>query len=132
MESADLEDVRILLVEDNSEHRETMALVLQGFGARVYLASTVEEALGRWRLVLPHVIVSDIFLETSTGMGLLRSLRGQGCTVPAVAVTGWGDDDTRAMSANAGFAAHLAKPVAPSVLLTTLTSVLPRRGPMGR
>jgi CheY-like chemotaxis protein len=132
MESADLEDVRILLVEDNSEHRETMALVLQGFGARVYVAGTPEEALSRWRLVLPHVIVSDIFFQTSTGMTLLRSLRGQGCTVPAIVVSGFGDDDTRTMAEQAGFVAHLAKPVAPSVLLSTLTSVLPRRGPWGR
>ena len=126
MESIALEDVRILLVEDNVEHRETMTLLLRGYGARVYAAATAGEALSVWRSFQPHAIVSDIFLTLDTGLGLLRRLRDAGCAVPAVAVTAWGDDDTRASAAEAGYAAHLAKPVAPKVLLATLGRLLGR------
>jgi CheY-like chemotaxis protein len=126
LESIALEDVRILLVEDNVEHRETMTLLLRGYGARVYAAATAGEALSVWRSFQPHAIVSDIFLTLDTGLGLLRRLRDAGCAVPAVAVTAWGDDDTRASAAEAGYAAHLAKPVAPKVLLATLGRLLGR------
>jgi CheY-like chemotaxis protein len=126
VESIALEDVRILLVEDNVEHRETMTLLLQGYGARVYAAATAGEALSVWRSFQPHAIVSDIFLTLDTGLGLLRRLREAGCTVPAVAVTAWGDDDTRASAAAAGYAAHFAKPVSPKVLLATLARLLGR------
>jgi CheY-like chemotaxis protein len=126
LESIALEDVRVLLVEDNGEHRETMTLLLQGHGARVYAAATAGEALSVWRSFQPHAIVSDVFLTLETGLSLLRRLREAGCVAPAVAVTAWSDDETRALTAAAGYAAHLAKPVSPKVLLATLARLLGR------
>lgn len=127
----DLDDVRILLVEDNVDHRVTMTLVLKGLGGCVYTAASAREALTLWRFIAPDVIVSDVFLPVDTGMTMLRELRQQGCSVPAIAVTAWGDDKTRAAAAEAGFAAHLEKPVTPRVLLSTITSLL-AHGPTGK
>jgi DNA-binding response OmpR family regulator len=121
-----LQDVRILLVEVDVEHRDAVALMLRGYWADVYATASAGEALGVWRSFQPHAIVSDVFLTASTSFWMLRRLRREGCAVPAIAVTAWADADTRAAAADAGFSVFLKKPVAPRVLLTTIQGLLGR------
>ena len=121
-----LEDVSVLLVDDNTDHRATLASYLESFGARVYAFGS-SEALTSWRQVMPEVVVADLVLDT--GMTLIRELRLQGCRAPAIAVAGYSNERTRAFAAACGFNAHLEKPVAPALLLTTITGVLPPRSP---
>lgn len=117
-----LEDVSVLLVDDDTDHRTTLASCLESFGARVYAFGS-SEALRNWREVMPEVVIADLVLDT--GMTLIRELRLQGCLAPAIAVAGYGGDRTRAFAAACGFIAHLEKPVPPALLLTTITGVLP-------
>ena len=58
------------------------------------------------------MLVSDIGLPDGTGLDLIRQVRGQhGLTVPAVALTGFGMEEDLARCREAGFDAHLTKPV---------------------
>ena len=126
MEPIALQDVRILLVEVDVAHRDALTLMLRGYWADVYATTSAGEALGVWRSFQPHAIVSDVFLTASTSFWMLRRLRQEGCTAPAIAVTAWADDDTRAAATDAGFSVFLKKPIAPRVLLTTIQGLLGR------
>jgi CheY-like chemotaxis protein len=118
-----LRNVRVLVVEDSSEHLETLTISLQALGAQVYRATRPSEALSVYWVVHPDVIVCDLMLRGTTGTALLGQLRANGCTAPAIVLTSW-DDDSRAAIAGAGFADHLVRPASPSMLLGSIWRLL--------
>lgn len=123
-----LADVSILLVEDNADEREMLEFVLTREGARVIAVGTVREALAAIAASLPDAIVSDITLPEVDGHRFMRELRSLGpeCggTIPAIAVTGWGDAEDRARSIDSGFQLHLAKPVQIETLVAVLVTLV--------
>ena len=122
-----LSGLRILLVEDEPDARELIALVLTGSGASVETVDTAGDALQRLPLFTPDVLLSDIGLPLESGYDLIRKIRSLSSDirrVPAIALTAFATESDRKMSLSAGFQAHLAKPVEPADLLETIKSVV--------
>ena len=127
-----LDDIRVLLVEDDLDVRQVLALVLELSGATVTPVGSVREALQVLGTVEPHVIVSDIGMPGEDGFALVRRLRAReaadgGANIPAIALTGYVAPEDRSRLLAAGFQAHLRKPVEPDELVATVASLVERR-----
>jgi PAS domain S-box-containing protein len=123
----DLKGLRVLLVEDEPDARELIAMLLKGSGADVEAVDSVGSALQRLPLFLPDVLLSDIGLPRESGYDLIRRVRSLASDVkkvPAIALTAFATENDRKQSLSAGFQAHLAKPVEPAHLLKTIKSVI--------
>jgi PAS domain S-box-containing protein len=121
-----LNGLRILLVEDEPDARELIAILLQGSGATVEAVDSARDALQRLPLFIPDVLVSDIGLPRESGYDLIRQIRAMTSDInkiPAIALTAFATENDRKMSLSAGFQAHLAKPVEPADLLTTIKTL---------
>lgn len=104
------ENLRILLVEDNPDTLRVMARLLGNRGHEVTTAGGVVAALEAWRGRDFDLVVSDIGLPDGSGLELMRRLR-QERPVRGIALSGYGMEQDLRRSAEAGFAAHLTKPV---------------------
>jgi PAS domain S-box-containing protein len=104
---------RILVVDDEDDHAQALALLLEGEGHRVRTASRGEEALAIACEQRPEFILLDIGLPGMDGYELASRLRRQEGSRDAVivAVSGYGQDEDRRRSREAGFDHHLVKPV---------------------
>ncbi|HEV3121052.1 MAG TPA: ATP-binding protein [Isosphaeraceae bacterium] len=102
--------LRILLAEDNLDTLKVMARLLRMRGYEVFTAENLESAL---KIAENHefdMVVSDISLPDGSGLDLMRRLREQG-NVKGIALSGFGMEDDIQRSRDAGFAAHLTKPI---------------------
>jgi signal transduction histidine kinase len=116
----------VLLVEDSADSRETLAEILELLGYHVRLAASAEEALALlsdWR---PAVILSDIGLPGVDGYELIRRVRQmpQLAGVVALAATGYGGHECRQRALDAGFNAHVTKPIDVNALDQQLRDML--------
>lgn len=102
--------LKILLVEDNPDIREFLALVLNRRGHEVTTAESLSKARAAAAERDFHLLISDIELPDGTGLELMRELGG-GRTVAGIALSGFGSKEDVEMSRRAGFAAHLTKPL---------------------
>lgn len=122
-----LDALRILVVDDNPDGRALTALVLTQAGATVQAAASVAEALGLLEVQRPDVLVSDIGLPDKDGYSLIRQIRNSeaehGGFLPAITLTGYARADDRARAFEAGFQAHLPKPVEPAELISVIADV---------
>jgi CheY-like chemotaxis protein len=121
-----LQGLRILLVEDEPDARELIAMVLQSSGAEVEAVDSVKGALETLPHFVPDVLVSDIGLPLESGYDLIRKVRALTTDIketPAIALTAFATENDRRLSLSAGFQAHLAKPVEPANLLKTIKLV---------
>lgn len=109
---------RILVADDNVDSAESMALLLNLLGHEVRTAHDGLEALTLAKEFLPTVILLDIGMPKLNGYETCRQLREQpwGEEATIIAMTGWGQDEDRRRSQEAGFTHHLVKPVDPAVL----------------
>ena len=107
--------VRVLVVEDEMEARESMRLLLQRLGAEVAEAGSARQALETLDRSSFDVLISDIAMPGEDGYALLRAIRAKaperGGRVPAVAVTAGTRPDDRRRALAEGFQAYLPKPV---------------------
>jgi CheY-like chemotaxis protein len=118
----------ILLVEDNPDARETLRLLLELDGHRVTPAETGERAIALAREhAFTHALV-DIGLPDVDGYQVARRIRASpaGRQVILVALTGYGQPEDVRRALDAGFDAHVVKPVDPDTLTKTLAE-LPRK-----
>jgi PAS domain S-box-containing protein len=104
---------RLLVVDDNADVTEMMASFLKLAGYEVWTANDPAEALALAETVRPQVAVVDIGLPVIDGHVLGRELRSRLSETPPIliALTGYGRDQDRLRSREAGFAVHLVKPV---------------------
>jgi PAS domain S-box-containing protein len=122
-----LNGIRILLVEDEPDARELIALALRSSGADVEAVDSAGNALHRLQTFTPDVLLSDIGLPVQSGYDLIRSVRALSSDinkVPAIALTAFATENDRQMSISAGFHAHLAKPVEPGHLIETIKGLV--------
>ena len=105
----------VLVVDDNVDAAESLAILLELAGHEVRTAHSGGEALGILRAWAPQVALLDIGLPDLDGYELAKRLRGLpgGERMLLVALTGWGQDEDRRRAAEAGFDRHLTKPVDP-------------------
>jgi PAS domain S-box-containing protein len=104
---------RILVVDDNLDAARTLDTLLRMRGHEVRMAHTGQEALAVAAEFLPQVVLLDIGLPDMVGYEVARRLRRMPelGNVILIAQTGWGQDEDRRRSREAGFDAHLVKPV---------------------
>jgi signal transduction histidine kinase len=119
-------DYCALIVEDNEDGREMMAMLLDSFGTRVLQAADGAAGLEAARVHLPDIALVDIGLPGMDGYEVARRLRADPATrgMRLVALTGYGllEDQQRALQA--GFDLHLVKPVPPERLREAIVSCL--------
>ena len=116
----------ILLVEDHEDTRDALftALDLEGFHVKV--AASVQAAIEQARGGC-DVLVSDLSLPDGNGFQLIQALHATH-RVPSIALSGFGRDEDVRRSRDAGFDAHLTKPIALEQLMTAIRSLCQRRG----
>jgi CheY-like chemotaxis protein len=102
--------INLLLVEDHKDSAEVMSRLLRAKGYSVETCSTVAEALKISNERHFNLILSDIGLPDGTGIDLIRRIR-EHSSIPAIALTGFGMDQDISRYKEAGFDAHLTKPV---------------------
>ncbi|WP_321914847.1 MULTISPECIES: response regulator [unclassified Paraburkholderia] len=102
--------LNILLIEDHEDTAEVMSQLMRSGGHEVAVAGSVAGALALTASMAFDLVVSDIGLPDGSGIDFIRAFRAQS-TAPAVALTGFGTDDDVRRSVEAGFTAHLTKPV---------------------
>lgn len=117
--------LQVLVVDDNADAAEMLALLLETSGHEVVVAHTAEAALSATNTVTPDACLLDIGLPGMDGKELARRLRAQPHTARAllVAVTGYGQEQDREEALAAGFDHHLVKPVDPARLIALLDNV---------
>jgi signal transduction histidine kinase/ActR/RegA family two-component response regulator len=113
---------RVLLVDDQRDILDGMALLVESAGIEVRAAESAAEAAAVFEAFAPDAVVLDIGLPGEDGYALAKRLRAlAGANPPSlIAMTGYGRDADRAAAEGAGFDVHLTKPVTPEALLATL------------
>jgi len=108
-----------LVVDDVADVTEMLAVLLSHAGYEVVTAASARAALDAARQRQFDVIISDIGMPEMNGYQLAREMRTLPGyeTVPMVAVTGYSMFDDKERSTNAGFNAHMTKPIDPRALL---------------
>ncbi len=104
---------RILVVDDNVDSAISMAMLLRMSGNETRIAHDGEAALQMADSFKPDLVLLDIGLPKLDGYEVARRIRSQpwGSGMHLVAVTGWGQDEDRRNTAQAGFDLHMVKPV---------------------
>jgi CheY-like chemotaxis protein len=115
--------LKILLVEDHGDTAETMATMLRLAGHEVPTAGDVASALQEFERSTPDLVISDLGLPDRSGTDLVRDLRERHPSLRAIALSGYGQESDVDSSREAGFRAHLVKPVDPERLLATIDEV---------
>ena len=119
--------IRVVVVEDNSDIRESVTELLEMIGFQVETASTGPEGLSRIVAARPDVALVDIGLPGFDGYELARRARGQlGAGVGLIAMTGYGQPEDRARALQAGFNEHVTKPISVDDIGSAINRV--RRG----
>jgi CheY-like chemotaxis protein len=109
---------RILVVDDIADSAASLALLLELMGNETRTANDGLAALEVVPAFRPHLVLLDIGMPKLNGYDTARRIREQpgGKDVVLVALTGWGQDEDRRRSHEAGFDFHLVKPVDPAAL----------------
>jgi len=113
---------RVLVVDDNLDSAGSLATLLRLSGHETHAAHDGLQAVEAARELRPDVILLDIGLPGLNGYEVCRAIRGQawGRDIRIVALTGWGQQQDRRRSEEAGFNTHLVKPVDPILLASVL------------
>jgi signal transduction histidine kinase len=114
---------RVLVVDDNADAADLLSMLLEQLGHEVAVANDSRTAISLAASFAPDVAVLDIGLPEMDGYELAAHLRGRS-SLRLVALTGYGGEQDRTKSADAGFDMHLVKPVD----VDTLVSIFGRVG----
>jgi PAS domain S-box-containing protein len=118
---------RVLVVDDNVDAAVSLARLLNMAGNETATAHDGLQAVEAFEKFCPDVILLDIGLPKLNGYDACRRIREteRGASTVIIALTGWGQDDDRAKSKEAGFDAHLVKPVDYGELMKLLRELRP-------
>lgn len=127
-ESKSVGSLRIVVVDDNKDAADTLAELLRASGHDVNTAYDGIAAIGAVDSYRPDVVLLDIGLPRLNGFDVAQKIRAHDPQnrIVLVAVTGWGQDEDRRRSREAGFDHHLVKPVDPASLELIFASVAAR------
>jgi PAS domain S-box-containing protein len=116
---------RILIVDDNRDSADSLAMLLEITGNKTFMAHDGLEAIKAVEKHRPEVVLLDIGLPNLNGYEVCRRVRAQlwGKDIVMIALTGWGQEEDRRQSREAGFNGHLVKPVNYDELLQLLNSL---------
>jgi len=123
--------VTVLVVEDEPQIQELVAVNLEHVGHRVLRAASVEEAEAAIRDQLPDVLILDWMLPGESGVSFARRLRGEARTreLPILMLTARAMEQDKVSGLEAGADDYLTKPFSPKELAARIKAVLRRRAP---
>ncbi len=115
---------RILIVDDNKDSAQSLAMMLRLRGAEVSTAYDGLEAVQRAEQFQPNVILLDIGMPKLNGYDAARRIRAQPWAngTVLIAMTGWGQEEDKRRAEEAGFDHHLTKPIEPAALEKALAT----------
>jgi PAS domain S-box-containing protein len=126
----DLHNVHVLAVDDDRDALSLLFEVLEAAGARVTIAHSAAEALAALEADPPDVLVADLGMPHVDGFELIARVRKHADAnvrdVPAAALTAYARSEDRVKALRAGFQIHLAKPIEPAELTTTVAALANR------
>jgi two-component system, OmpR family, phosphate regulon response regulator PhoB len=124
-------DNTILVVEDDPDLQETLALNLQNAGYKVFRASSVRQADALVNATVPHLVLLDWMLPDTPGLSFARRLRSDPRTaaVPIILLTGRVQESDKITGLEAGADDYLVKPFSPRELLARIKAVMRRCAP---
>jgi CheY-like chemotaxis protein len=121
----------VLVVDDQEDARDLVAVALQRCGATVSVVASSQEALEQLRRERFDVLLADIEMPGEDGYGLIRRVRelppDEGGSIAAAALTAYASATDRTKILQAGFEMHVSKPAAPSELAAVVASLARRR-----
>jgi CheY-like chemotaxis protein len=117
---------RVLVVDDNVDSATSLAMMLQLMGHEVRTAHDGLQGIDVASEFRPDVILLDIGMPKLNGYDACRRIREQpwGKDVAIIALTGWGQEEDKRRSKEAGFNFHMVKPVEPAALEKLLSGLL--------
>ena len=119
-DDAELSGVKILLIDDEIDARELMRRILSDRGATVTTSASAADGQSQLNTFKPDIIISDIGMPQVDGYEFIKLVRQHGLKTPAIALTAFARAEDRTRSMQAGYQAHLSKPVEPAELLATI------------
>jgi CheY-like chemotaxis protein len=124
----DVGHLRVLVIDDNHDAANVMAMLVETFGGTALAAYDGESGLAKLREFRPSVVLLDIGMPGMDGYEVCRRIRDQaGQAIGVVALTGWGHEKDKQLAADAGFDAHLTKPADPARLAEVIGGLSQRR-----
>lgn len=125
-----LRGIKVLVVDDDEDARDVLSAALNRYGAEVTTATGAPQALDTLASEKMDVLVSDINMPGMDGYELIRRVRamapGQSGRIPAVALTAYARAEDRVHALQAGYQAHVPKPVEPAELEVVVATLLAR------
>ena len=124
-------DNTVLVVEDNPELQEVLALNLQNAGYKVLRASSIRQAESIVNATLPQMVLLDWMLPDTPGLTFARRLRSETRTasIPIIMLTGRDCESDKITGLEAGVDDYLIKPFSPRELLARIKAVMRRCAP---
>jgi CheY-like chemotaxis protein/anti-sigma regulatory factor (Ser/Thr protein kinase) len=126
-----LAGLRVLVVDDEGDGREMLAVLLRSHGATAATAASAEEALAFLETAPADLLISDIGMPHADGYQLIRAIRGAESKawqdLPAIALTAFARAEDAQKAREAGYQAHLAKPFQAGGLLASINEAIRRR-----
>jgi signal transduction histidine kinase/CheY-like chemotaxis protein len=129
-DAASLDGISVLVVDDDENSREVVAVQLETAGARVVTAASAAEALDRLQGEPVDVLLSDIAMPHEDGYSLIRKVRAMGPpvgSIPAGALTAFTRRQDRQHAVDSGFQLHLAKPLDAQALVKAVEALVASR-----
>ena len=111
-EGRSLASARVLVVDDNRDAAESLAMIVRSFGAEAAVACSGPEALHAFETFAPGIVFLDIGMPLMDGYEVARRLRSRypDSSLTLIALTGWGQVEDRRKARAAGFDYHVVKP----------------------
>jgi signal transduction histidine kinase/DNA-binding response OmpR family regulator len=123
----ELAGLKVLVVDDDQDARELVALILRRCGAEPTTASSPDDAMAAFERVRPSVLISDIGMPGEDGYAFIRRVRAlpgsEGGQIPAAVLTAYARAEDRRQALNAGYQIHVTKPVEPAELVAIVASL---------
>lgn len=123
-----LDPIQVLLVDDHTDSRTSIKLLIEQAGATVTAVGSAGEAIACLDQAVFDILVSDIAMPGEDGYGLIRQVRArspqQGGTMAAIALTAYAKPEDQVLALAAGFQMHLAKPVDRDALVSAIGRVV--------
>ena len=120
---------RVLVVDDDEDSAQTFAFLLAGVGHEARHLTDPARVLRTVARFRPHIVFLDIAMPGMTGWELAAALRKQYSydVLRLIALTAHGEDQDRVRSRQAGFDAHILKPVSMDLVESTIEQLFPKR-----
>lgn len=124
-QQAEIGSLEILIVDDNEDAAQALAMLLEMQGHQAYVDYRGETALARITQTVPHAMILDIGLPDMDGYELASKIRAEPrfSNTTIIALTGYGQSEDRKRSKDVGFDHHLVKPVRVKELLAILNEI---------